>query len=721
MAMPTTRSVEGFSKHPVVLPLKARQRGIATVLIVILVGMSLSAAVLGMMHYLRGAQSQLLSVHTQTQAQMRAWSGAEAVRLYLLKMQEDGQLAALAGNIGSGLPIGISGLDGVSAKFVGVDDPANPSEFRVEVTGVAAEANQAMSKSTLLVVFAGKSTSAGIADSPQNPNVITFKRNLRLGGEISVEANPDFGPVTINIDGDLSTGGNIISGVSILNSTGSISIGSGSTFDQLNANCDVQLTGSVTSKIVNARRNACFTGGAGVTEATTANGSVSAQASYDVNGAISAIGNATDVGSCRPSGSSEDTANSLAATCPLPKAQYVVDLEFGSAGAKSVKAKGSVILGSGRIGHLEADGGLTVNWGAHVDGGLVGAPVIYPSEWFPKSDVKVIQQQGLNVLIPAVSRVTMDSQVIDAYDYESAANYVFKVDSMGYKKVTVRSVNGIADGEYYLGWFLDTNNGKVDYLCASLDPTSTSIDSPHCNEALSGSARTICEGYSAQNTCFSYDKENRKWNINGKSIAPGIAWFEGSLNVGSGIYYNTFVVTENVTTSGDDTIYAPNFAGFDGFVDGKQYAPNGICKHASYPGLYPTQFCDMSAGTYDYNALRGIGNYVFIAGSIKNGKYIDENSYVGGNVSTGAKTELFGSIIAGNEFTSAGETTIHGYMTALASGKTVNNSMGAKTTIKLTNLPEGYSPTGGKFTNPDGNPSTPEAGGPISMKWVRYL
>lgn len=698
--------------------LKARQHGIATILIVLLVGMSLSAAVLGVMYYIRAAQNQLLSVHTQTQAQMRAWTGAEAVRLYLAEMQTNKQLATLAAKIGTATPITITGLTGVSAKFVAVDSTTAPTKFTAEITGTGAEGNDAQSKSTLQVLYAVTTATEPSSTSPPNPNVITFKRNLRLGGGIEVEADESLGPVTINVDGDVSTSGNSITGVKILNSTGSISIGSGSAFDQLNANCDVQLTGSVNSRIVNARRNVCFDGGAWGSEAINANGSVKAVAAYEKNGAISAIGNPTGVDSCRASGSSEDSTNSLAATCAVPTVE--VDLSSGSAGAKSVKTKGSVTLASGRIGTLEAEGGLTVNWGSVVDSGVVGGKITYPDPVnFDKTKVNVVGKPGTTVLIPAVSLLTIDSYVINARDYRDAANYVFTVDANGYKKVKVSSVNGIADGDYFIARFVTQNNDKVDYLCSKLDASSTA-DSPVCDAALLNSAKTICEGFSAQNTCFNYDKNKRLWSINGKSMAPGVAWFEGSLNVGSGTYYNSFVVTENVTTSGSDVIYAPNFAGFNGTADGKKYAPTGICKNSSFPDLYPKQFCDMTNQKYLQDALSGLGNFVFIAGSFT-GTY-DKSTYLGGNISTGASTELFGSVKAGNEFTSAGDTTIHGYITALALGMKVNNAMTARTTIKLKGLPPTYSPSGGNSTSGGGAPGTGGGGtSGISILWSRYL
>ena len=76
-------------------PLAPPPRGIATVLILLLVGLSLSAAVFGTAHYIRSQQQQDVAAHAQTQAQMKAWTGAELVRQYLQQLQDSGQLAAL--------------------------------------------------------------------------------------------------------------------------------------------------------------------------------------------------------------------------------------------------------------------------------------------------------------------------------------------------------------------------------------------------------------------------------------------------------------------------------------------------------------------------------------------------------------------------------------------------------------------------------------------------
>jgi predicted kinase len=58
----------------------ARQRGAATVLMALLVGLAVMASTYAVVQYVRTSQDQSLTVHAQTQAQMNAWTAAEPCR-----------------------------------------------------------------------------------------------------------------------------------------------------------------------------------------------------------------------------------------------------------------------------------------------------------------------------------------------------------------------------------------------------------------------------------------------------------------------------------------------------------------------------------------------------------------------------------------------------------------------------------------------------------------
>jgi hypothetical protein len=441
------------------------------------------------------------------------------------------------------------------------------------------------------------------------------------------------------------------------------------------------------------------------------------------------------VSSCTASGASQN--GTVAATCPLPylypQSNYAaVDLRSGSAGAAVVNTDGNVWLGSGNIGRLNAHGNLNFsNWGT-VTVGVIGGTKNLESQYQTGVNVNVIPNN--TVSITPASPVSLSSAQFNAYALQTAANYAFTINTAantpingflaGYALVTVTNVNGITNGTYYLGSYPSTNNNALDYLCTAITQT-TSTTSPFsgtCQSPAVASAFRICEGYSPQNSCFSYSSGT--WSINGTTMAPGIAWFQGNLTVGSGTYYNSFIATGNITTSGSDNVYALNFAGYSGTVSGTTYAPTGVCSNSSFgtyfKTIYPTQFCNTTTQTYNASASSGIGNYAFMAGSWVGTNYPGQAGYVGGNVTTGASSKVYGNIEAGNEFQSSGSTTISGSVTALAQGAAVENSMGASTTFNLTNMPSTFTMTSSAPGVSGGTTGSATAAA-VSIEWARYL
>ena len=632
-------------------PRPTRQGGIANILIALLVGMGLTATVAGTAAYIRGSQEQSLTAHGQIQAQLKAWTGAEVVRQYLAQMQSAGTLPQLASAISTSLPTGLTltfdGVGGITAVFTAVDSVTLPTVFTARITGTTAAGSRAESKSTIEAVFSAAGSSKVVAP-------LTFIRNLKLGGSVTVQKpTGSTAPVVINVRGDISTSGNTITGVDILNSTGSINIDSSSTFSQLNSNCDVVLSGSVTAVSVNALRNICMTANAATSGTAVANGSILALSDYTRNGTLSALTNPNPVATCLASGSGG--TGSTASTC-MPPVISGVDLSFDSAGAKIVNTNGHVTLAQGTIGEVNAQRNLTVSGNGAVNTGKIGGTLSKPGY---NNNVNVTTTPGYAPTITPAGLVTVPTNQFNAYTLRSLANYAFSFDAAGYPKVVVQNVNGIANGTYYLGKY---RSNQLDYLCSAITANSSTA-SPDCQGPVSG-GKQICQGYSAYNTCF--NNGNGAWAIaTSASIVPGIAWFEGNLTLTDGKFYNTFIATGNITTNANVIVYAPNYAGYNGTAGGVTYAPTGICVNSYFPGLYPTQLCNTATTTFDANAASGLGNYAFLAGSWSGASYAGQASYVGGNVTIGASSIIRGSIKAGNEFNSSGAATISGAVTAL--------------------------------------------------------
>ena len=184
----------------------APQRGIATVLILLLVGLSLSAAVFGTAHYIRSQQQQDVAAHAQTQAQMKAWTGAELVRQYLQQLQDSGQLAALYAKAPP-FDLTLSG-DGVTsavlASITASDSTAKTVTARI--TGVTAPDSSAEARAVLEVVYA----EAG--SEPQPPAMprasAVFRGDLSISGGTTSFSNNEgaSGYQKIAVDGKLTIG-----------------------------------------------------------------------------------------------------------------------------------------------------------------------------------------------------------------------------------------------------------------------------------------------------------------------------------------------------------------------------------------------------------------------------------------------------------------------------------------------------------------------------------
>ncbi|MCL7714509.1 hypothetical protein [Stenotrophomonas mori] len=186
-----------------------RQRGVATLLIVLAVGLAVSVTVAATVYSLRGAQSRQLTTHSATAAQAAAWRGVEALRLYLLQVDK----AVWPGWVGSDTKA-VSGLGalGVRAATITAVDDHGGGQYRVSarVTGEAG-LGSALTTATLDVVYqvapgsGGPGTPPVCASMPAAPMV--FNGDLEYtGGNMDVVNATDY--ENIVVAGDLRVTGN---------------------------------------------------------------------------------------------------------------------------------------------------------------------------------------------------------------------------------------------------------------------------------------------------------------------------------------------------------------------------------------------------------------------------------------------------------------------------------------------------------------------------------
>lgn len=683
----------------------AQQRGIASLLILLMIGLSLTAAIIGSVYHLRVTQEQSISVHAQTQAQARAWSAAEVTRQYFEMLRQDATewqtfYDALSTALASGTPLTLNiGMDDVVAKITRAQNLTTKTSegevphVTVQITATAADGSRAMSSSTLELMYAGAEPTTG--ESVPNNGAINFYGGLKLNGDITVKKDTgDLTAYEINVIGNVEIGSISFTGLDIIRSTQSIEyVGSQSSIKELHANCDIRMSSSGMAGIINATNNICL-------ENVTGTGNIEVRA----NGSIAIIGkNWGDVMALAGKGDFQKCAANAKRYCDGKVPTNGIDLR-PTPTIKSLQSKGAIVFQSSTnlTEDAKAEGNISVPSWINLPKVTYGGTINVSPQ--PKYAQHVA---GYSVSISPALPVNIEPDTFDVNTLKNAANYIFYYEA-NKMRVEVKNVTGIPNGHYYLFKGNINNSPFNDWVCSSPTPKASDC------------VAKIGAGQSDYNALISYTPNNTTWTLDGTSLAPGIAFFEGNLTLSNGSYYNTMLATGNISTSGSMVIYAPNFAGFNGKQNGKIYAYDkpkekaiGICENSYFPTLKPNQFC--SKGVYDYAAVNGIGNYALMAGSCEAGSC---KPYVGGDIQTGASGDIFGAIKAGNLFTSSGSTTVHGYITALAQRTTTIHSMGASTTIDLRDLPPGYDPKANST-----RPGSGEAGasGSMDIRWSRYL
>ncbi|MNO43259.1 hypothetical protein D3C76_334760 [compost metagenome] len=668
MRMPRSR----FSAPP------SRQRGMATILIVLLAGLALTATALGVMHAVRGAQQKHVAVHAATHAQAGAWAGVEILRQYFEQL-DPAELNALEVNDEISIQVGNRELH---AAIVELQAPAQgSSDKRYSVTAnLRNQDDAARATSTIQAVFAVTPGGSG-QPSPGEPwdNVIDISGNLDMRGNIDVKGGDR---AHFNVDGNVKLNNAAITGIKTLRATGDIEIGSAIQIEELFSNGNISLSGAASVLKASALGNITINSGGGSQGVLNANGNIVIS-----NGSVG-------------------TANALG----------LINASSGGSHG-TLTAVRTITISNGTTASANAVGSITVNNWPTVRTLSSQADVQCPSaNWnnfdsiaaggqarnCPAAPAKIRAPTSVSIALMApLQPFTPPKPHVDAYELKDSANYVFEYRN-GQILVSVRNINGISDGSYRLGKSR-TNSNWWGYLCKELDGDG------FCLVPLRKVTRGTWDG--DQNISYS----NGKWKLTGDAgdnspavFAPGALWFQGDVELASGKFRNTILATGNISTSGNHRTWSVNYAG---------YAET--CNSSYYNGLYPNDFCDRATQKLKSNSL---GNVALLAGG-----YVG-NTFSGGDIELGPSSKIYGSVVAGNWLQTGGSTLISGYITVARQGDSSgSNSWGGSTTIDLQNLPPSFDPGG--IPDMDGNPpcqdncepDDTEQPGQATLQWSRYL
>lgn len=730
------------------------QHGFATILIVLLVGLSIGISALGTAYYINMSQKSLVSSHALTNAQSGAWTGVEIFRKYLEVMDTTG-ISSLNGqslslNIQDGRTLQVKNI---SSEEVGTDS----SQFRV-TANIQNISEQAKSSSTVQAVYLIDMVSNN--SNPTNNtsiNAIDIYGDLNVSGGIEIKGGKD---AILNIHGNLTSSSNTFTGVSELNVTGDVTLkGGGEEITKIVSNGNVTIGSSKVDSIY-AQGTVTLNGGGTVgaiysnKDVTIPNGNVTlidtlgnitissgksvptAIAGGYINVKNGSIGTANAKTYINLTGGGEITT-AVAGTYiavdngSVGTAHAQGNITFKGKSATSLTSGKNITISNGEIGTANALGIISVNGGEIINALAKGNISLASGVWSKISNItteqifncntqwwsgfisiKAAKINGVNncpssnlgvntsfapvvtftinePIIPTGSTkiVTTSTIKVDANEYLSETNYIFDVDTVGNIIVSVKNIRGITNGTYYLGRKV-LKQSKT-YLCANINNEVCTInpvgriggDQNWDYKPITYNSRT---GWSLV--------DNKSLT---PSIAPGILFFYGDVDIGQGTYINTFLATGNITVS-IPKVYAPNYADVD------------LVCNTSY-GI-PTNVCTSSMVLSKTN----IGYIALLAGSYSG------TEYVGGDITTTSNAYIYGNIIAGNKFNTNGATSVTGQIVAanLGSSSTTSSSFNSKVTVDLTNIDKTIDDSGDDSGGEKNDSSTTRN---TTIKWARYL
>ena len=684
-----------------------RQKGFATIVFVMLVGLGIAATGAGVLHSVENTQQKNIAVNSITHSQTGAWAGAEAFRLYLTGLTTSG-VTALSQNLTIGMDASYGTL---TASNIQVTD-LGTGTYRVstDIVNIHAAAKSSAALSVVYDVTPGTATGLSMA-SPEPIDAINFADDLTLQGGIDL-TGVDGGTFDLNVKGDVdlgSSGGVSDNPIGAIQATGTVTIGSRVTVDSIYANEDVTLANTTVQSV--STLGDFYASGSAAVSHVWANGDVTIEASgrFDLVYSLASVTILTAGATGHGYINAGEEISIQRGAGPVEELQAVddIDLETSAYIGDSISMSDIRCIAPywNSFNSLSANGNLNNCASSNSSG---------------STDSAVSGASRVVTTMAPLELYTQTESVIDVWEVKDEANYFISYDTSADRiKVTVNNVAGIADGtEYLIADYNGNYRGSSykDYLCSSVSG-SGNCTSP--SEPLI----PLCLGYSIYNSCISYSAYNDTFSIIPSTTAPGVMFFDGNLSLGTGYPSTTFLASGNIETSGQFESESANFASYDEtcLAEGSSITSSDIRNRytAEYSEHFPSNLCDIEAGTYTSTSTGNIG---LAAGGINPD---GDGSYSGGDITLGASTVITGAVLAGNLLETGGQTVIYGAVSSTASRSTDSdgNNLGGSTTIDLSQGTDSYDPT----ALPDMSGEKAEAQTTTTvtttaqMLWARYL
>ncbi|WP_054113288.1 hypothetical protein [Marinagarivorans algicola] len=669
-----------------------KQQGIATIVIVLLVGVALTASTLGIVHSVKATQHKQISSHTVTNAQGAAWMLAEATRLYLVGKDTATLHSKIAQPLPYTLPNEYAHLRSSSITINQVNDPSS--------TGVGID----IDVSIVAIDTASQATS--ILDLTYNtrppvPGSCPATEALALRGDLTNESIDSYLSGTntsLFVDGSIGnpSAASSIHGVTNIKATGDIHLqgtGNNDIIDIVKANGDVRISAS--ARIINI------------------------QAGKDVI--------------------IEDYTN--------PHIDYILamrDISYGSsATVKKLQAHNDVTINNGNVEEiiagndtlitryntfvntvysynnidfkrdLKSDKATAVNAITCGQNGRVFSLLVAGQEINNCNNANNAQNIGngpaVKASLPAIDTYTPvdvpPSLIADADQYLPDTNYAFTYDATSQKiKVKVKKVHGIADGDYILFTGKPDDGNEINLNTLHAEGAAPSKNDPTLCNSFGRDANSACIKFlpnlrittdtdqqfilrlanggeltanpnsvpDDQRTVLAKDAPDGIWVIttNAIGLPPGVLYFDRDLRIRAGAssrFINSFLAAGDTQVTGAMALVAPVHAPVEALCGNENYTLDIIqtgdkidgairttggarfktTDGAPYP--YPTAYCQSAtqATATPKKDLPFPGHFAFMIGQ-QNDADTPKPTYQGGDFYVQSTLDIFGRIVAGN-------------------------------------------------------------------------
>lgn len=714
------------------------QRGIATVLIVVLIGVALTATAMTIMHSMRSTQEKQVAVHAATNAQTGVWAAVEAFRLYL-ETQGVGGLTN-----GESFDIQLAGYGTMKAQNVNVTENTATGSHRVTANIVNVQ-EAAQASAAVGVIY---EVTPGGGGGYQLSSPLNFNDDLKLTSNLGFDT-----PTAVNVKGNVEITNAHITNLRGLNATGSVTVTSNGVLDLglIHANGDVTLSGtSATATEIKSQGNVTLRNSASA-PLISANGNVLHNASSNTT----SLRSRADVTIGSNSGNHSLIIAGGGVTVNSLYGGTITNL--WSVNTVTNNSTGAQINNIYSQANLDCPGAWNKFTNISINGNF-GAGCISPLS--PTAGQTVTRPAGVtvNVMNP-VPAFNMPTLAVDVYPYREEANYIVSYEG-GKIKVIVKNVNGIADGIYYVG------NGLG--ICAAVDAS---------NNCVGAITKYMCLGSWDGGSCLVYTRErftiaddvngtigyhalaasDPNWKgtfkLEGGGIAPGIWWIDGNVVFSTGYNNGTVMATGHMASSNHYRGAAVNYGGEPIVYTSSIRNPaqrttpyQEICQAIAtgmqaemshlvdtyknrFKDQYPTNLCDKTPGVETYTS-HILGNIALAAGGIRPESLGgDGTTFSGGDISIKANSNVFGIVLAGGYFQARNNVAIMGYVSASVQGarrggSSVKNLTDGDVKIYTDSATEWYSPNDVPWMGSD--PCTVGCGsggtGPSAkLLWSKYL